>query len=170
MVVGGTSFSATAIERAGFGQWCHMANVLADGTILDARDNEIEGIPPGVQLRPAGYLDMEPRWALFEAPSAANYDSWLAAGRGQLLKPYDERGIIDFAEGAFTGKYVDTNYAGINSLAWFCDCLCSWMAIDAGDIPQPDPRLHLNLFTLTPSAALLLFIGARWRLVDCKGL
>lgn len=168
MVVGGDAFSSVAIERAGFGRWCHMANILADGTVLDARDDEVCGIAPGVRLRPAGYLDTEPRWALFEAPTDAHYAAWEAAGRAQLGKPYDQRGILDFAEATFTGDYVDANYAGADSKAWFCDCVASWMAITAGDIPQP-PK-ELLLFTLTPSSALLLFIGAAWTQIASKGI
>lgn len=168
MVVGANGFSSGAIERAGFGQWSHMANLLADGTVLDARDNAVAGVAPGVHLRPARYLDSEPKWAVFEAPTDTHYAAWEAAGRSQLGKPYDERGILDFAEGTFTGSYTDANFAGADSKAWFCDCLATWMAIQSGDLPKPPDEL--KLFTLTPTSALNLFIGAGWRLVGNKGI
>lgn len=168
MVVGGTDGGSRAIERAGFGPFSHMASILADGTILDARDNEIGGVPAGVQLRPTGYLDTYPAAATFEAPTPCHYASWEAALRSQLLKPYDMRGIEDFAEGTFTGRYLDPNYAAGASKAWFCDELAAWAAILSGDIPEPPP--WVPLFTQTPVAALNFFIGAGWRLVDSKGL
>lgn len=169
MVVGGDGFSSVAIERAGFGPWCHMASLLADDTVLDARDDTEAGVPPGVQLRPAGYLDSEPRWAIFEAPTGDHYAAWEAALRSQLLKPYDERGIEDFATATLlTGHYSDPNYAASASKAWFCDELAAWAAIQSGDIPAPPP--WTQLFALTPVAASYLFIGANWRLVDSKGM
>lgn len=168
MVVGGNDGSSKAIERAGFGPWSHMANVLCDGQILDARSDVIAGVPPGVQIRPKGYLDSEPRWAIFEAPSDAHYSEWASAGLSQLKKPYDIRGIEDFAIGTFTGSYSDPDYASDKSKAWFCDELAGWMAIESGDIPPPPP--WFQLFANTPTAGLNLFIGAGWEMVQCKGI
>lgn len=177
MVVAGPDFSSGAIERfgGGAGHWSHMANVLSDGTILDARDNVMtmggKTYPAGVQLRPAGYLDSDTRWAIFEAPCDANYDAWHQAGVSQLLKPYDSAGILGFAENVFTGQEEDRNYApqdpGLNK-AWFCDELCSWMAMKAGDVPWL-PR-QFPLYQQTPSSALNLFIGAGWRMTQSKGI
>lgn len=168
MVVGGSAFSSRAIERAGFGLWSHMAGILSDGTVLDAQDVAIDGIPAGVQLRPKGYLNSQPRWAIFEAPTGDHYAAWEAALRSQLGKPYDERGIEDFAESVFTGSYVDSNYAGANSKAWFCDCLQSWGAMQGGDLP-PWPT-WFKPFTLTPSSSANLFLGAGWKLTASQGI
>lgn len=168
LFVGGPDYSSKAIERAGFGPWCHAANILADGTVLDARDDVVQDIVSGVQIRPKGYLETEPQWALFEAPSTRNYSLWTAAGRSQLGKPYDERGIADFALNVFTGDYVDPNYKGEHSLAWFCDCLALWMAITSGDLTVPPA--WCKLFTKTPTAACDFFIGAAWRCVASHGV
>lgn len=171
MTVAGAALSSRLIEGFGGGQWSHMANVLLDGTILDARVDWIKvdtsWYKPGVQLRPAGYLDVEPRWAVWEAPPHAEavYSDWLAAGRRQLDKPYDKTGIYDFATGLFTGKYRDRNWGGEGSRAWFCDMLATWMAVHVGLVPQPPTRIY----TLTPGAALNLFVGAGWRLVASRG-
>lgn len=167
MVVGGEAASSKIIERAGFGPWSHMAGLLADDIVLDARYDVVGGAPPGVQLRQAGYLDSEARWAIFEAPTSDHYLAWEAALRSQLGKPYDGRGIIDFAESVFTGEYVDPNYASEASKAWFCDELQAWAAIQSGDIPSA-PN-WLQLFAQTPTGALNLFVGAGWRCVAFKG-
>lgn len=168
MVVGGSGASSRVIERAGFGPWSHMAGLLADDTVLDARDDVVGGAPPGVHLRTAHYLDSEPRWAIFEAPTSDHYSVWEAALRSQLGKPYDERGILDFVESVFTGQYVDPNYAGMDSKAWFCDCVQAWAAIRSGDIASAPNWLHL--FAQTPTGALNLFIGAGWQCVGSKGM
>lgn len=168
MVVGGSARSSVVIERAGFGPWSHMAALLADDSVLDARDDSVGGQPPGVHIREAHYLDSEPRWAIFEAPTEYNYLLWVTTLRSQLGKPYDSRGIIDFAESVFTGDYTDPNYAGAQSRAWFCDCLQAWAAIESGDLPQPPP--YVKLFTLTPTASLNLFIGAGWQCTASKGM
>lgn len=168
MVTGGSSGSSRVIERAGFGPWSHMAGLLADDTVLDARDDVVGGAHPGVQLRAAHYLDTEPRWAIFEAPTAANYAVWEAALRSQLTKPYDERGIRDFIESVFTGEYVDPNYAGAGSKAFFCDELQAWAAVQSGDLaPVPD---WFHFFAQTPTGALNLFIGAGWTCTASQGL
>lgn len=168
MVVGGSARSSVVIERAGFGPWSHMAGLLADDTVLDARDDSVGGQPPGVHLRAAHYLDAEPRWAIFEAPTGDHYAEWEAVLRSQLGKPYDQRGIITLAESVFDGKYVDPSYAGAASAAWFCDCLQSWGAITSGDIPRPPD--YVKLFTLTPTASLNLFIGAGWQMTRSRGV
>lgn len=168
IVVGGTDGGSRAIERAGFGLWSHMAAILADGSVLDARSDIIDGIPPGVQLRPIAYLEAYPTSATFEAPSGDHYAAWEAALRSQLLKPYDMRGIEDFGIGTFTGHYADPNYAAAASKAWFCDELQFWGAVQSKDIPEPPA--WVNPFTLTPVAASYFFLGAGWIQTAGKGL
>lgn len=174
-VVAGDELSSRMIEGFGGGQWSHMANILADRTVIDARSDRmrIDGhaIDAGVQLRPAGYLDCAPRWAEFEAPPGSDeaYEVWRKAGFSQIPKDYDVTGILDFASALFTGHYRDREYAPENpsaSKAWFCDELAVWMARKAKLIPVPPTAIY----TLTPGSALNLFIGAGWRLVDHRGL
>lgn len=177
MVVASSGFAGGAIERfgGGAGRWSHMANLLVDGTVLDARDNAMtiagKEYPAGVQLRPAGYLDSEPRWAVFVAPTDDHYLPWYEAGKSQLGKPYDSAGIINFAEGLITGDYGDRNYAprdpGANK-AWFCDELAAWMAMTAADVPWLPPAFPL--YEQTPASALNLFLGAGWKLTASKGI
>lgn len=177
MVVAGRELSSRAIEGFGGGRWSHMANILSDGTVLDAFSQRmhLEGkwYEAGVQLRPAGYLEKKyRRWAMFQAPydSYLDYEEWSRAGMHQLGKPYDSDGIIAFAVGLFTGRYRDRNYVHAHperSSAWFCDELCAHMGIVASQLPQPPHELRLS--TLTPGGALNLFIGAGWQLVASRG-
>jgi hypothetical protein len=175
IVVRGDGLSSRAIEGFGGGRWSHMANVLGDGTVWDARDDWVkhEGVTyaKGVQRRSMNYLlEQYKTWAIFEAPKGLekSYEPWVAALRSQSGKPYDQAGIMDFVKGMFTGKYEDYNYAPAapdESKAWFCDELAVWAATRAGLLPP----IPISIYTLTPGSALNLFLGAGWCLVDYRG-
>jgi hypothetical protein len=171
MVVRGGGLSSRAIEGFGGGRWSHMANMLADGSFWDARDDIVtfQGVsfPRGVQYRPAGYLQAQAKeWAIFEMETDPDgYALWVQALKSQQGKPYDQAGILDFAAGLFTGRYADRNYAEkdpSNTKEWFCDEYAVWAAAKVGLIPQPPPELAI--YTLTPGSALNLFIGAGWKM------
>lgn len=173
MMVGGSACSSHAIEAVGGGEWSHMAGLLADGSFWDARADVIKfggmAYQPGVQHRPAGYLQAEnKRWAIFEAPAGSDsvYDQWVALLASQVGKPYDKHGILDFVPGLLTGNFEDQNYADDKSLAWFCDELQIWAAGRLGLLPWPLP---LKLFAQTPGAGLNLFIGASWSMIASAG-
>lgn len=176
LVARGDRLTSRAIEGFGGGWPSHMANMLADGSFIDARDDEVcaGGVfwAAGVEHRPAGYLQTEnKRWAIFEAPAGSDrlYDGWVASLEGQIGKAYDQIGILDFAEGLFTGKYKDRNWGPLvpaESKAWFCDDFSVWAAGSNGLLPWP---ILIPLFTLTPGSALNFFIGAGWRLTESKG-
>jgi hypothetical protein len=173
MVIGAPGILSRAIEGFGAGRWSHMANVL-DGAILDARYNVIEdgkrAIPAGVQIRPAHYLDSEPRWQVYEFGTEAMYRSWSQAGMAQVGKPYDSQGIWGFAKGLFTGRYEDRNYNPSKpgeSKAWFCDALAVYMASACGYLDLP---YGFTPYTLTPGSALDLFIGRGAKLIASKGV
>lgn len=173
MVAGGAC-SSRAIEVVGGGTWSHMAGLLADGSVWDARNDTIKYAgkvyPPGVQHRPAGYLEAEnKKWAVFEAPSGSEtfYGEWVALLASQEHKPYDKHAIEDFVPGLLYGKFVDQNYADDKSLAWFCDELQIWAAGRVSLIPWPLP---LKIYAQTPGAGLNLFIGAGYKLVASQGL
>lgn len=163
MVVADSGITSRAIEYWGGGGWSHMANVLADDSIIDARVDQmkIRGVayPAGVQRRPAGYLDRVPRWVLLEIGGEEHYSRWLAALVSQLHKPYDSIGILDF----LTGSVEDRNWR--EQTAWFCSELGVWALERAGLCPAlPDP-----IFRVTPGGALLLCIGRGARVVASRG-
>jgi hypothetical protein len=172
MVVGASSWSSRLIED--FGQWSHMANLLDDGTALDARFDHVtyqgKKYSPGVQLRPAHYLDSQPRWAVFEFGTPEMYEPWLQAGLGQIGKPYDSRGIMGFVSGLLSGSFKDREYAPQNpakSKAWFCDELSLFMAWrGCGYLKLPENFLP---YRQTPGAALNLWLGAGAKLVASRG-
>lgn len=173
----GDGWSSRAIEGFGGGWPSHMANLLADGNVWDARDDLVKYkgavYPRGVQLRPASYLhEQYSKWIALEAPEGSEklYEAWVDVLATQVGKPYDSVGILDFAEGIITGRYEDRNYAPVNpeqSKAWFCDEYATWAAQKVGLIPSLP--YELPVFTLTPGAALNLFIGAGWKVVGAKG-
>jgi hypothetical protein len=98
------------IRAFSHGLYSHVDAVLPDGSLLGSRNDVINGIPSGVQIRPANY-------AVFSAvkvvglpttPECAQafYDAW----RGEIGKPYDETAILGFV--------ADRNWREDDS--WFC--------------------------------------------------
>lgn len=172
MVVADVGLVSWGIETGG--GWSHMANLLADGSIIDARSDRVHDsrtgkpvlidgkrIPPGVQRRPGYYLEGIKKWVVLEAPSTApgNYDAWKHALEAQLGKPYDFIGILDF----LTESPLDRNWR--DQTAWFCDELAVFAMEQSGYCPPlPQP-----VFRITPSAALLLAIGLGWRVTGSRG-
>ena len=175
MVCAATAFTSRLIER--FDDWSHYANVLWDGTILDAREDWTKAkegwdcgngvlvgpdgkVPPGVRLRPAGYLNDVSRWLLLELPTSSveQYKTWEQAGRSQLGKPYDKLGIIDFV----TGQSDKRNWR--DQSAWFCDELGAWM----GEQAKYWRELPDAVWKQTPGAVLDLAWGAGAKILDAK--
>lgn len=174
MVVADSGLISWGIETGG--GWSHMANLMADGSIIDARSDRIRDtrtgkrclgpdgkpISPGVQRRPGSYLEGIKKWVVLQGPEDGNgrsYDRWRLALEAQLGKPYDFIGILDF----LTESPLDRNWR--DQRAWFCDELAVWAMEQAGYTPQiPEP-----VFRITPSAALLLAIGLGWRVVAQRG-
>lgn len=167
MVVADVGLVSWGIETGG--GWSHMANVLADDSIIDARSDSMKfpgglKVPAGVQRRPAGYLDSIRKWVVLEGPEDDpggkwSYNRWEYALVSQLKKPYDFIGIWDF----LSDSVIDRNWR--DESAWFCDELAVWAQEKAGYVPQlPEP-----VFRITPSAALLFDIGAGWRVVAGRG-
>jgi hypothetical protein len=159
MLVADTGVSSRLIEWFGGGGWSHFANVLADGTIIDARSDRVAGAPPGVQRRPARYLDSERKWVLLQLGAEHQYEPWVNALVSQLGKPYDQIGIWDFA----TGSVYDRNWR--DQSAWFCSELGVW----AQEQAQMCPRLPGPVFRITPGAALLLDIGLGATVLASRG-
>jgi hypothetical protein len=170
IVVAAPGLASKAIED--FGGWSHMGNLLTDDTVLDARADRMtfggKTIEAGVQLRPAHYLDSEPRWAIYEFGTEEMYGAWAMAGLKQIGKPYDMKGINRFGEGLITGDESDSNYNPLNpasSTAWFCDELSIYMAWQCRYFNLPAGYLP---FLQTPGAALNLFLGAGAKLIASK--
>ena len=164
MLTAGTGLTSRWIEWWGGGGWSHFANVLADGSIIDARSDVVtfrgQSFPTGVQRRPAGYLNTEPRWVAVDVPcTVAQAKEWEHVLRSQLGKPYDFPGILDFA----TGSLKDRNWR--DESAWFCSELGLWAQEQVGICP----RLAAPVFKIPPGEGLLIDIALGGQIVAAKG-
>src|SRR5579875_3923216 len=94
----GRDLSSRLIEwfGRGAGGWSHVAAILPSGDVIDARSDEVDGVPPGVHVRSLaaeGYR----RWEIIEMPATAEQDaSFYRFLRRQIGRPYDVLGILDF--------------------------------------------------------------------------
>ena len=155
------SLPSWAIGWFGGGIWSHMATYVTDSTVIDARSDVIQGIPAGVKVRPVSYLDDYPKWLTLEIPcDALQLEACMSALRSQLDKPYDTRGIYNFA----TGSMDDKNWQDLS--AWFCDALAIW----AQQVSGICPFLTLPATRLTPSTAFLIDQVLGGKVVASKGM
>jgi hypothetical protein len=114
--VGNNSFGSTLIEWFDHGQYSHVDSVLPDGTLLGARDDVILGVPAGVQIRPATYVDSYPKIKQVSLPTTDEIaQAYYDFVRSQIGKPYDSTAIAAFIVGR----------DWINPLAWFCSELAT---------------------------------------------
>lgn len=124
-----------------------MALYDSASTVIDARSDVIEGISPGVQRRPAKYLDAYPRWIKMRLPCTT--EQWIGVVgslKDQINKPYDQVGIWDFA----TCSLKDRNWR--EHSAWFCDELDAYV-LEKWKVLQ---RIDLPMYRLTPGAVALM--------------
>lgn len=166
MFTAGSEFSSRAIEWWGGGGWSHMANILSDGSVIDARNDVVkfndQSFDTGVRHRPKGYLEAEyGRWIELEIPCTVfQARSWEAHLWSQVGKPYDQLGILGF----LTGSLKDRNWR--DESAWFCDELALW----AQEKANICPRLLTPVFRVTPGSALLIDMALGASIVASKGL
>lgn len=172
LLVAFPDISSRAISWWGGGGWSHLANMLVDGSFIDARADWVKDakgtyykgadgkpIEPGVRRRPGDYLKAAQRWILIELGEERHYAPWVRVLESQIGKPYDFVGIWDFV----TGSNQDRNWR--DERAWFCDELGVWSWEKVGICPQvPEPVYRIN-----PGAALLLGIGTGARVVASGG-
>jgi hypothetical protein len=123
--VGNDSFGSRLIEWFDHGKYSHVDSVLPDGTLLGARNDVIEGIPSGVQIRPASYVAGD-RILRVTIPCTANQEEvYYDFVRTQIGKPYDETAIAAFA--------VGRDWRAPDS--WFCSELCAAATEESGLVP-----------------------------------
>jgi hypothetical protein len=109
--VGNHSFGSEMIEWFDHGVYSHVDTVLADGSLLGARDDVIDGIPAGVQIRPASYVDGYQHILRVAIPCTDEQEAaYYASARSKIGKPYDEEAIAAFVVGR---NWRDPD-------AWFC--------------------------------------------------
>lgn len=166
MFTAGSELSSKAIEWFGGGGWSHMANILPDGSVIDARNDIVKfnghSFPTGVQHRPKGYLEAEcGRWIELENPCTVfQAKAWEAHLWSQVGKPYDQIGILDFV----TGSLKDRNWR--DQSAWFCSELGVWALEKAGICSA----LAAPVFRIPPGEGLLISMALGGTVVASKGL
>ena len=108
--VRGAEFSSKVIAWFGGGIYSHVDAVLADGSLLGARDDSVGGQPSGVWVRPANYEKWEVQDVYHLESTAVQELVFYEYIKGQVGKPYDSRAIWGFALGTY---WRDPD-------AWFC--------------------------------------------------
>lgn len=127
------SLISKAIGGQGRGGWAHMTTFVSDTEVIDARVGHTvirdsagkitRIIDPGVQRRPASYLDANEYALVLSFPcSALSFAAGTQLLVKQLGKPYDSRGIYT----AFVRGKMD-NPDWREQSAWFCDELALWV-------------------------------------------
>lgn len=107
--------------------WSHVDAILQNGSLLGSRATFIKNIPPGVQIRPANYIEFKRARKLefpFTPDASAKFYDFLNL---QLGKAYDETAIAGFA--------VGRNWRAPDS--WFCSELIAAGLEVCGFFPYP---------------------------------
>jgi hypothetical protein len=80
----------------GPGGYSHCASVLSDGRYLDARNDKLGSVPPGVHIRsPTTERWVRKRRATLQV-TQAEYDSWEANLRAKIGDQYGRSDIMEF--------------------------------------------------------------------------
>lgn len=124
--VGNHSLGSRLIEWFDHGEYSHVDTVLPDGSLLGARDDVIDGIPTGVQIRPASYVEDEAKCRVSIPCTSAQETAYYDFVQAQIGKPYDETAIAAFV--------VGRNWRDPDS--WFCSELVS-AGLEAGWVVSP---------------------------------
>lgn len=121
-------FGSWLIRWLTWSDWSHVDFVLPDGTLLGAR------LIGGVKVRRVNYLGKSAKKARFAILGAP--DSVIERAYSQIGKPYDWRGILNFA--------LHRNWRETDS--WFCDELVAWCCEQQGT-PLLNPATPVRRLT-----------------------
>lgn len=111
-VDGGDDPASLAIKARQHGGWTtHVDCMLSDGLLLGARSDSVGGKPPGVQIRPPGYIAVQRAEIVTLACDDDQAARWNAFLLAQLGKPYD---LVDLLADFVGGR----NWRNPN--AWWC--------------------------------------------------
>jgi hypothetical protein len=140
----------------GPGGYSHCASVLADGRYLDARNDELADVPPGVHIRePNTEPWIRKRRATLEV-TQAEYNDWEANLRAKIGDSYGRSDILEFIFDR--GKHDPGHYIcsalAINEVQHLSRL---WNPSHPGYIPFPLP---VQAHQLSPDAALLILATA----------
>jgi uncharacterized protein YycO len=139
------AISSALIALFSAGHFSHVDAVWGKTSLLGARS---DGLPPGVEVRPAEYLRFSTR-VVFEIPATAHQKAkWRAFLKAQIGKPYDHSAIWGFVRGR-DWRQADS---------WICSELQAAALEHAGVLP----KLYIATNKITPVflAGLVSAIGA----------
>jgi hypothetical protein len=143
--VEGSGLGSGMIKWFGHGAYSHVDAVLPDGTLLGARNDDIDGVPAGVQIRPASYVAHEKVMRIILPATDAQAETFYAGMRAEIGKPYNKIGILAFA--------VNASWTSVG--AWFCSQVvtaklqaCRWL----GDLSEPPNKIDPDDLFLILSA------------------
>lgn len=123
----GKGFASWWIRWLAKGNWAHcIALVLPGGThVIDARSDEIGGVPPGVQIRAISYLKGEKCLWLKIPCTPEQAKAAQDAAESIIGDKYDVEGIVDFAT-----NQVDKSWK--KAKQFFCSAAGAWILWKAG--------------------------------------
>ena len=125
----GEDFSSQLIAwyGQGYGGYSHVDFLLPGGGCVGARSDVIDGIPPGVQLRPDGYEKWKARKVLALSCTQSESDQAVGFVCGQIGDPYDKRDIL----GLLIGRPISSG-----SGYWICSALQLALLEDINRVPK----------------------------------
>lgn len=150
------------------GGYSHAASVLSDGRYLDARNDWIDGVEPGVQIRqPITESWVKRRRAWLEV-SEEEYADWEANLRAKITDGYGRDDILAFLdphERHHSGHYICSALA-INAIQHVSRVHWSGPSLElgfrhAGFVPYP---LAIPAHQVTPTLCMLLLQTAGFTL------
>lgn len=139
---GNGSFGSRMIEWFDHGAYSHVDIVLPSGELLGARNDVIDGIPAGVQIRPPNYVSGDNVLRVDLPAPAAVVERFYELAHAQIGKPYDRTAIVGFV--------VGRDWREDDS--WFCSELFMWLLEQSGYLH----RLSAPCEKIAPDDALLV--------------
>jgi hypothetical protein len=125
------------------GQFSHVDAVLPNGDLLGARSDSVGGQPPGVRIRPPGYVQFSRKAVMTLPCSDEQQKQFYAFLNDQLGKPYDSTAIWGFV--------VNRDWREDDS--W----ICSELECAAGEKCKILPKLFVPASKVTPVCCAVAF-------------
>lgn len=120
--VEGTGLGSGMIKWFGHGSYSHVDAVLLDGSLLGARSDVIDGIPAGVQIRPASYVAHEKVSRIVLPADDDVAKAFYDAMHAEIGRPYNKMGIVAF--------FFNANWTSVGH--WFCSQLVTAKLLVSG--------------------------------------
>lgn len=143
--VEGSGLGSGMIKWFGHGAFSHVDAVLPDGTLLGARNDDIDGVPAGVQIRPASYVARETVRRVELPATDEQAAAFYQFMREQIGKPYNRVGIAAFM--------VNASWSSVG--AWFCSQVVTAALQAAGwlrELSEPPNKIDPDDLYLVISA------------------